>query len=203
MFITFEGPEGAGKSTVLAHLTDELRSLGYHVLLTKEPGAGDVGQAIRKLLLDGGELEPRTELFLFLADRSEHISKIVGPALKRGDIVLCDRHCDSTLVYQGIGRGFDIEKLREWNAFATDNLKPDMTILLDVQSEVGLERIRDKNRLDREPLRFHHMVRHGFLQLAAEDPSRWEIIDATARAEDVFRSVLAKVLPKLPPVSPS
>lgn len=194
-FISFEGGEGAGKSTVIASLGAELTRRGRSVLVTREPGAGAFGAAIRSLLLDQGDLVDRSELFLFLADRANHCSQIIRPALTRGDVVLCDRHADSTLVYQGFVRGLDEAFVRRANTFATDGVKPDLTFLLDIDPVVGLARRRDMNRLDREPVEFHRKVREGFLRLAREEPERWRIIDADQPEDQVLSCVLGELAP--------
>lgn len=186
-FVTFEGPEGAGKSTLIRSLAARYEA-EREVIVTREPGAGEFGAAVRRLLLDGEDLEPRTELFLFLADRAEHVSGLVRPALARGALVLCDRHADSTVVYQGYGRGLDRDLLRAWNAFATRGLKPHLTFLLDVPAEVGLARVTDANRLDAEPIEFHRRIRQGFLDEAAREPDRWVILDGALPVDDVRRA---------------
>lgn len=137
------------------------------------------------MLLHGEDLEPVTELFLFLADRHQHVASIVRPALERGLVVLCDRHADSTVVYQGYGRGLDLGLLRQLNLVATDNLRPDVVLLLDLPVEVGLARVKDKDRLDAEPIEFHNKVRAGFLAEAAREPKRWRTIDATQSPEQI------------------
>jgi dTMP kinase len=137
------------------------------------------GSAIREILLHGGSLDPKSELFLYLADRAQHVSVIIKPALERGAWVLCDRHADSTVVYQGYGRGLDLDLLRQWNLFATGGLVPDVTFLLDLPAETGLGRLTSKDRLDSEPIEFHRRVRDGFLAEAALSPKRWVILDAT------------------------
>ncbi len=190
MFVTFEGPEGAGKSTAIAVVAEALRARGFDVLTTREPGAGATGKGIRALLLDSDDLDSRTELFLFLADRAQHVASLIRPALEAGRVVLCDRHADSTVVYQGYGRGLDIDWLRSLNAFATGELKPDLTVLFDLEPAVGLARLKSKDRLDREPLAFHTAVRNGFLVEAAREPERWRIIDASAPPEQVAQAAL-------------
>ncbi len=195
MFITFEGGEGAGKSTVLAAAAEALRARGTEVLTTREPGAGDLGIAIRSLLLDQAGMPPESELFLFLADRANHCVQVIQPALQKGELVLCDRHADSTLVYQALVRGLDETFVRGANVFATRGLKPNLTFLLDLPAEVGLSRLKEKNRLDREPLEFHQRVREGFLQLADEEPARWRIIDALQAPEQVLACVLREIQP--------
>lgn len=193
MFITFEGPEGAGKSTQLARLAGRLRDAGRNVVMTREPGGGTLGPAIRALLLEGEDVPPRSELFLFLADRAAHVQNVVRPAIARGDLVLCDRHADSTVVYQGYGRGMDVEQLRNLNALATEGLVPDLTLLFDLPAEQGLARLNDRDRLDREPLEFHKRVRQGFLDEAAREPERWVVFDARQDVETLDSLVWAEV----------
>jgi dTMP kinase len=195
LFVTFEGGEGAGKSTAIAGAAQVLRAQGRHVLETREPGAGEFGAAVRALLLDSDHMTARSELFLFLADRANHCAKIVEPALGRGEIVLCDRHADSTVVYQAIVRGLDEKFVREANTVATEGLVPDLTLLLDLPAEVGLSRLEEKNRLDREPLSFHRRVRDGFVRLARDEPKRWRVIDATQDSRAVLACVLAEIRP--------
>jgi dTMP kinase len=200
MFVTFEGPEGAGKSTAIRSLAEALELLGHAVLVTREPGAGEFGQKIRSLLLEQDEVVPEAELLLFLADRANHVEKIIRPALAEQKIVLCDRHADSSVVYQGYARGVDIEFLKQGNRFATKGLKPDLTLLFDLDPEVGLKRIgegRDNNRLDREPLAFHQKVRAGFLDLASQEPERWVILDATKAPDALYADALAEVQQRL------
>jgi dTMP kinase len=193
MFVTLEGPEGSGKSTVLALLAERLRAEGRTVVTTREPGAGPVGEAVREILLHGGQIEPLTELFLFLADRAEHVAKTVLPALQRGETVLCDRHADSTVVYQGHARGLDLDRLRDLNSLATGSLVPGLTLLLDLDPALGLRRAKGADRLDKEPLEFHLRVREGFLKEAARDPQRWRIVDAAQPLEAVVAQCLDAV----------
>jgi dTMP kinase len=183
MFVTFEGPEGAGKSTALAAVAGMLRQDGHDVLCSREPGGGELGRKIRDLLLHGGELSAATELMLFLADRANHVESILRPALANGRLVLCDRYIDSTTAYQGYGRGMDIGFLNEANRFATDGLMPDLTILFDLPPEAGLARLRNKDRMDRQPIEYHQKVRMGFLELARNSPERFAVIDAQNPAE--------------------
>lgn len=190
MFITFEGPEGGGKSTQIRQLADFLAGEGREVVLTREPGGSVMGPQIRKLLLDSDEVYPLSELFLFLADRASHVAQLIRPALKRGAVVLCDRYADSTIVYQGYARGGDIEWLRDLNHRATAGLVPDLTVLLDLPPAVGLGRQTDQDRLDREPLEFHERVRAGFLAEAALHPERYLVIDATQTPEKIFGEIL-------------
>lgn len=193
MFVTFEGPEGGGKTTLIRSLAEKLESLGRGVVVTREPGAGSFGVEVRRLLLEGDDISPEAELFLFLADRSEHVSRVIRPSLDRGAVVLCDRFADSTVVYQGYGRGLDVELLRSMNRVATGGLMPSLTILLDLPVETGLSRATKGDRLDRAPLDFHQKVRQGFLAEAAADPDRWFIVDALQPAEQVFAEVWDKL----------
>ena len=200
MFVTFEGPEGAGKSTAIRGLVKALELAGHSVLVTREPGAGSFGKKIRALLLEQDEVVPEAELLLFLADRANHVQKIIRPALAEGTVVLCDRHADSSVVYQGYARGVEIEFLNQGNRFATKGLKPDLTLLFDLDPEVGLKRIgegRDNNRLDREPLEFHQKVRAGFLDLAAQEPARWVILNATKAPDALCADALAEIQKRL------
>jgi dTMP kinase len=185
MFITFEGPEGAGKSTAIAAIADRLRSRGLAVCTTREPGAGDIGRQIRDILLHGERMPTKTELFLFLADRSNHVETVILPALEQGEIVICDRYADSTYVYQALVRGLNAEFVAAANDFATGTLEPTITFLLDVPAEVGLARLVSKDRMDREPLDFHQRVREGFLSLARARQDRWRILDATQAPERI------------------
>lgn len=185
MFITFEGPEGGGKSTVIERIGDRLRGEGRDVLVTREPGSGTVGAKIREILLHSEAIDSRCELFMFLADRANHVTTVVRPALEAKKIVLCDRYSDSTVVYQAHARGLDPIGVRELNAYATDGLTPTLTILLDLDPEIGLKRLTTKDRLDDEPIMFHRRVREGFLIEARRDPNRWRIVDATKTVDQV------------------
>ncbi len=182
-FITFEGPEGAGKTTQCSLLAARLREAGYSLLVTREPGGTPLGETIREWLLAGEALRPETEALLFTAARAEHVWDRIRPALARGTIVLCDRYVDSTLAYQGAGRGLDEGWLRELHRVATGDLWPDLTILLDVPVEVGLARRRAAataiTRLDQEELAFHQRVRDWYHAAAQRDPQRWRVVDAT------------------------
>lgn len=197
MFVTFEGPEGAGKSTALRKVAVGLRERGHRVVETREPGSGEVGRKIREILLHGGELEPRAELLLFLADRAQHVAETIRPALARGEIVMCDRHMDSTFVYQGVARGLEPEFVRLGNRFATGGLAPDLTILFDLPAEVGLARLQNPDRMDALPVEFHRRVRQGFLDLAAAEPERFRTVDALETPEAVAANVLELLLPQL------
>ncbi|OXS28425.1 MAG: dTMP kinase [Desulfovibrio sp. MES5] len=197
MFITFEGIEGAGKSTAIEFLVEYLQAHGYDPVTTREPGGSALGRRLRSLLLDVRTtgLCSRAELFLFLADRAQHVSEVINPALEAGQVVLCDRFTDSTLAYQGYGRGLDIEYLRGLNQAATGGLQPELTLLLDLPVRCGLVRAGERNRatgiviaegrFDSESLDFHERVRQGYRALAEEEPDRFAIIDASQPPEDV------------------
>ncbi len=190
MFITLEGPEGSGKSSQLPDLAEFLRGQGWDVLTTREPGGTPIGDQIRQILmrLDNQELHPRTEILLFLASRAQLVEQMIKPALREGKLVLSDRFGDSTLAYQGYGHGIDLANLRAMLAFATDNLKPDLTLLLDVDVEIGLQRKRKEdewNRLDAYELAFHQRVREGYHELCRQEPERWRVIDAMQPKEAV------------------
>ena len=184
LLITFEGGEGAGKSTQIQLLAEGLQAHGHEVVLTRQPGGTTYGKRIRDLILEPAQeetLSSRAELFLYLADRAHHVEYLVGPALSAGKIVICDRYTDSTLAYQGYGRGLDLDQLHMLNAAATDHLVPDLTFWLDLDPRLGRERIAGRGTLDRlesEDLSFHEAVRAGYAALAAQDPERWIQVDA-------------------------
>ena len=201
MFITLEGPEGAGKTTQLRALADFLRGCGHAVVTTREPGGTAIGDQIRHVLHDTANvaMSPTAEVLLYAASRAQLVAEVIQPALDAGRVVLCDRYADSTMAYQGYGRGLDRDALAALTAVATGGLRPDLTLLLDLDVERGLARRRDEgeemNRLDLETLEFHRRVRAGYLALAAADPTRWQIIDAdrppAAVQDDLRRLVLA------------
>lgn len=191
MFITLEGPEGAGKTTLLKSIEQALIKLKQQIYITREPGGFPFGEHIRKLLLEGNALDPKTELMLFLADRAEHMSKFILPALKGNMWVICDRFIDSTLVYQGIARGLPCSLIQELNKFVTKNIQPDITFILDLPVEMGLGRVQYRNRLDNESLDFHQKVRQGFLDLAKQEEKRIKILDATQSAQKVFQDAFS------------
>lgn len=205
MFISFEGIEGSGKSTAQRLLAEHLQGLGYDPLLTREPGGCALGRSLRPILLDARTrgLSSRAELYLFLADRAQHVAEVIRPALEAGQTVLCDRYADSTLAYQGYGRGLDPEHLRRINDMATGGLMPDLTLLLDLPVHCGLERaglrnreegtVLSEGRFDAESLEFHGRVRQGYRSLAAEEPERFAIIDAAQPPEDVVLQCISAV----------
>ena len=193
MFITFEGADGCGKSTQLSMLKDNLVRNGYKVLVTREPGAKGLGEKLRDILLNyDGEVSNRCESFLFLADRAQHIDTIVKPAVEKGYIVLCDRHTDSTVAYQGYGRGLDIERINYLNDLATDGLKPDLTFVFDVDVETSMNRVGShKDRMESAGIDFFNKVRHGYLEIAKREPDRVKVIDATLSIDEVFERVIS------------
>ncbi len=208
MFITFEGMEGCGKSTQVARLGKTLESKGVRVILTFEPGATPAGETIRRILLDRGnsDLVPMAELCLYEADRAQHVTRVVRPALERGDWVVCDRFFDATVVYQGMARGQDPALIRNLNRAATGGLMPDLTFLLDCPVEEGLRRAFDRDRsrsdagqdrFEREALAFHTAVREGYLEIARTEPDRFAVIDAGRDPDEIEADVLRFVEPLL------
>jgi dTMP kinase len=202
VFITLEGPEGGGKTTQAARLTRWLTAQGKNVLLVREPGSTRLGDAIRHLLLDfrDGQVDPRTEVLLFCAARAQLVSEKIKPHLAEGGVVVCDRFADSTLAYQGYARGMELVFLRSLLDFATYGLKPDLTLLLDIEAHDGLGRktIGDEwNRLDAEELSFHLRVRDGYRQLASAEPLRWVTIDAGHPLDEVSNSISEVVAKRL------
>lgn len=198
IFITLEGPEGSGKSTQAQIVADFLRSAGQRVLITAEPGGDPIAEQIRAILLHSDSaIVPEAELLLYLAARAQHVRHIVLPALERRDVVISDRYADSSFAYQGYGRGIDLAKLRMLNDFATGGLVPDLTILLDVPVELGLERQKDRNRFEAESVEFHRKVRAGFLDLARLEPQRWVVIDASQTPEEVAGRMRRAVIERL------
>ncbi len=196
-FITFEGPEGGGKSTQIHRLAATLAEHGYVVWTTREPGGTRVGEMIRPILLsrDQTRMTPWSEALLFTAARAQHVEEVIRPRLARGELVLCDRYTDSTLAYQGYGRGLDLDTLRRLQAQATGGLQPNLTMLLNLPVATGLSRIPGtaRDRLDRETATFHERVRAGYQKMAAADPRRWREVDAAADEDEVARRILALV----------
>lgn len=188
MLITFEGIEGSGKSTLIASLTDDLRSAGADVLVTREPGGTALGDALRTIFVDpAARIDPLAEAFLINTSRAQLVSEVIAPALKAGKIVLCDRFFDATVAYQGYGRGLDIEMLLRLSLAATQSIAPNLTLLIDVPPAVSMERVRARgvvDRLEGEDTAFHARVRAGYLELAARF-DRIAIIDGTASAAEV------------------
>ncbi len=191
LFITFEGGDGCGKSTQLELVKKYLEERGFKTLTTREPGSIGLGQKLREVLLHyDGDVAPRAEAFLFLADRAQHIAKIVKPAVNDGVIVLCDRHTDSSVAYQGYGRGEDIEQINMLNNLATQGIKPDLTLLFDVSTEVAQTRVgNEKDRMESAGIEFHKKVRQGYLEIAKNEPQRIKVIDSNVTIEEVFAQV--------------
>lgn len=195
MFITFEGPDGSGKSTQINLVTAHLEQSGYKVLCTREPGGTAIGDQIRQVLHDvkNTEMSARAEILLYSASRAQLVEQVILPHLAQGGVVLCDRYADSTYAYQGYGRRLDFETLRLITEFATQSLKPDLTIYLDVAVEEGLRRKSaanvsgqgEWNRMDQLELDFHQRVRAGYLEMAQNEPERWLIVDASAPVEEI------------------
>jgi dTMP kinase len=203
LFITFEGPDGSGKTTQIQLLYQYLREQGYPAYLTREPGGTSIGDQIRAVLHDvrNTEMRPEAEILLYSASRAQLVGQVIRPRLAAGEIVLCDRYAESTLAYQGYGRQLDLPTLRDITAFATGGLRPDLVIYLDLPVEEGLRRRltahqvngAEWNRLDQEETAFHLRVRAGYLQMAAAEPDRWLILDA-ARPVDVIQQHLREAV---------
>ena len=204
MFITLEGPEGSGKTTAVEAAVKKLQEMGYEIVRTREPGGTPISEQIRNVILDKGNtaMDGRTEALLYAASRRQHLVEKVWPALKEGKIVICDRYLDSSLAYQGGARGLGIDEILNINLFATENTWPDLTLLFDIQPEIGLARInananREVNRLDLEKLDFHNKVRESFLLLAKRFPERFVIIDASQDRESVAKATMEAILSRL------
>lgn len=201
-FITLEGPEGAGKSTQLPQLAAWLEQQGFDVVPTRNPGGTPIGAQIRHVLLDAANraMVPTAELMLYAADRAQHVAEVVEPALAAGCVVLCDRFGDSTLAYQGYGRGLDHELIRRLNAMATGGLVPDLTLLLDLPVDAGLARVarsRETDRLETEAIAFHERLRAGYLAIAKSEPGRVVVVDATrepAAVQEALRAAVGRCL---------
>jgi len=199
LFITFEGVEGSGKSTQIALLRDWLCTNGNPVFVTREPGGHPVAESIRAVLLDKhDDITARAEILLVLAARAQVTEQVIRPRLGAGDVVICDRYADSTVAYQGYGRGLDLATVRRLNSFATRGLLPGATVLLDLDPAVGLHRQTERNRMEAEEIEFHRRVRAGYLREAAIDPERYHIIDASADVGAVHARVVVTVRQLLP-----
>ena len=208
-FVTFEGIEGSGKSTQARRLAERLRGSGREVVLTREPGGTALGQSLRALLLaSGSPVLPQAEMLLYAADRAQHVGETIAPALARGAVVLCDRFLDATLAYQGVARGLGVEVVRELHQRPPLDLRPHRTLLLDLDPAPALQRARgrdaarpagpDEGRFEAEPLPFHRKVRQGYLQIAAAEPERVRVIDASGSLEAVGAAVLREVTDLFP-----
>jgi dTMP kinase len=191
-----------GKTTQQALLAERLQREGYACVSTREPGGTALGEALRELLLHGDPLTPLAELLLYAADRAEHVNKVIAPALAVGQVVICDRFTDSTLAYQGYGRGLNLEQIRQLNHLATGGLQPQLTLWLDLAPEVGLARSRLGDKLEQERLEFHRRVHQGFQALAAAEPQRIVRIDAGGSPLEVAARIWSVVQPRLPAAVP-
>jgi dTMP kinase len=197
--VTFEGGEGAGKTTLIQNLTNSLTEMGYTVMITREPGGSLLGKQIRQLLLnqnDSLSIYPMAELMLFLADRAQHIEEIIKPALKAGKIVLCDRFSDSTIAYQGAARDLGLNKVHRLCKEINEDVQPLLTFFLDLDPEIGLKRVnnyRTQDRIEKEKTNFHEKVRQGFLTLAKQEPQRITVLDASRSPEDLLKEALKKI----------
>ena len=195
LFITFEGGDGCGKTTQIKLLDEYLRNKGYKTLLTREPGSIGLGEKVREILLNyDGEVSSVCESFLFLADRAQNVDCIIKPALDDGTIVICDRHTDSSVAYQGYGRGLDIDRINMLNNIATSGLKPDLTIVLDVDVETSQARVgSEKDRMESAGIEFFERVRKGYLEIAKQEPERVKVVDAKQTIEDIHNQILELV----------
>ncbi|HAE58391.1 MAG TPA: dTMP kinase [Anaerolineae bacterium] len=198
MFITLEGPEGSGKTSHIPHLVAFLREKGYTVFPTREPGGTSIGEQIREVIHDlkNAEMHPRTETLLYQAARAQIVEEVLRPRLQDGEIVLSDRYADSTIAYQGYGHGQPLEQIRQLVYYATGGLVPDLTILLDLDVETGLQRKSKQeewNRMDAYTVDFHRRVRAGYLEMAAAEPSRWRLVDS-GQKWDVVQEALRNVI---------
>lgn len=207
MFITFEGPDGSGKTTQVKWLADYLSRRGCDVLAVREPGGTPIGEQVRDVLhsLANREMQPRTEILLYCASRAQLVGQVIRPRLQSGGIVLCDRYADSTLAYQGYGRGLDLPTLRTILDFCTSGLKPDITFYLDIDAERGLNRRKvgggEWNRMDDLAVEFHRRVRAGYLEMVAHEPARWQVVDA-ARPEETIAKEIREIVDKRLDLSP-
>ena len=195
LFITFEGGDGCGKTTQIKLLDEYLKNKGYKTLLTREPGSIGLGEKVREILLNyDGEVSSVCESFLFLADRAQNVDCIIKPALEEGTIVICDRHTDSSVAYQGYGRGLDIERINMLNNIATSGLKPDLTIVLDVDVETSQARVgSEKDRMESAGIEFFERVRKGYLEIAKQEPERVKVVDSKQTIEEIHNQILELV----------
>ena len=186
-FIVFEGGDGAGKSTQVKKLTQKLESINETVVLTREPGGTELGKKIREILLDQDEFEvtPRMEALLFAADRSINMSQNIKPALEKGFVVIGDRHIDSSIAYQGVGRGLGAQTIEDISRWAVQGIVPDLTVLLDVDANTGQSRLESKDRLDSESADFHNKVNQAFRDLAKANPDRYVVMDAAKPVDEI------------------
>lgn len=204
LFITLEGPEGSGKTSVISVVKDQLEKLNYQVILTREPGGTPISEQIRNVILDkeNTAMDYRTEALLYAASRRQHLVEKIWPSLKEGKIVFCDRYLDSSLAYQGYARGLGFDEILKVNEYATEGTYPDLTFLFDIEPELGLERInknsnREVNRLDVEKLSFHHKVRNGYLELSKKFKDRYIVVDASLPIDQVAKIVFDEIIKRL------
>lgn len=195
LFITFEGADGCGKTTQIELVNKYLQEKGYKTLVTREPGAKGLGEKLREILLNyEGEVSPNCESFLFLADRAQHVDCIIKPALKNNTIVLCDRHTDSTIAYQGYGRQLDIQEIKKLNDIAVNGLKPDLTIVFDIDVETSMQRVgKTKDRMESAGMEFFNRVRNGYLEIAKDEPNRVKVINSADTIENIHTKVVELV----------
>jgi dTMP kinase len=203
MFITLEGPDGSGKTSQVCPLADYVHQQGYPVTVTREPGGTDIGDQVRAVIMKmkNSAMHPRTETLLFCASRAQLVEEVIRPRLANGDVVICDRYADSTLAYQGYGHGRDLDQLRFLLDYATGGLRPDLTLLLDIDAEEGLSRRKkcggEWNRLDAYELELHRRVRQGYLELVRQEPERWRVIDSSQpldKVQDALRQAVKEWL---------
>ena len=192
LFITLEGADGCGKTTQLNLLKEYLTSKGYEIVVTREPGGKGLGEKLREILLNyDGEVSDRCEAFLYLADRAQNIDTIIKPAINSGKIVLCDRHTDSSVAYQGYGREQNIDNINMLNELAVNGVHPDLTIVFDIDTETSMARVgAEKDRLESAGIEFHKRVRNGYLEIAKKNSQRIKVVDASQTIEDVQRDVI-------------
>ncbi len=192
LFITLEGADGCGKTTQLNLLKEYLTNKGYEIVLTREPGGKGLGEKLREILLNyDGEVSDRCEAFLYLADRAQNIDTIIKPAINSGKIVLCDRHTDSSVAYQGYGREQNIDNINMLNELAVNGVHPDLTIVFDIDTETSMARVgTEKDRLESAGFEFHKRVRDGYLEIAKHNPQRIKVVDASQSIEDVQKDVI-------------
>ena len=192
LFITFEGADGCGKTTQLKLLAEYLTNKGLEVIITREPGAKGLGEKVREILLNyDGEVSDRCESFLFLADRAQHIDMIINPAIAQGKVVLCDRHTDSSVAYQGYGRGLSIDRINMLNNLAVNGRYPDMTLVFDIDIETSMKRVGDeKDRMESAGMEFFNRVRDGYLEIAKQEPNRVKVLDARKSIDEIHKDVI-------------
>ena len=192
LFITFEGADGCGKTTQINLLDEYFREYKIPTLLTREPGSRGLGVKLREILLNyEGEVSPTCESFLFLADRAQHIDCIIKPAMEEGKIVLCDRHIDSTVAYQGYGRGINLEQIYYLNNLATGGMKPDLTFVFDIDAKIAMKRIgKNQDRMEASGIDFFNRVRAGYLEIARKEPERIKVIDSSQSIESVHKKIV-------------